>query len=132
MRSVGIIDVIHELVGIALDPKVKSMGQGALTGVVAVVSLETVRQAPGNPIQKKQPLAHVGVHVPAVDQPLIESEDVEKGLSRKELGVPGIVEAHVRVRERDLVQVERSPELIAGADDRGWIRSGERFPDWLR
>ena len=70
--------------------------------------------------------------MPAVDQPLIESEDVEKGLSRKELGVAGIVEAHVRVRERDLVQVERSPELIAGADDRGWIRSGERFPDWLR
>ena len=100
--------------------------------MVAVVSLKAVRQAPGSPIQKKQPLAHVGVHVPAVNQPLIESEDVEKGLSRKELGVARIVEAHVRVRERDLVQVERSPELIAGADDRGWIRSGERFPDWLR
>jgi hypothetical protein len=36
------------------------------------------------------------------------------------------------VRERDLVQVERSPELIAGADDRGWIRSGERFPERFR
>src|SRR5262245_9775670 len=132
MLRVGILDVVHELAGIALDPKVKSMGQGALTGVVTVVSLETVRQAPGNAIQKKQPLAHVGVHVPAVDHPLIESDAVEQGLCWTELGVPGIVEAHVRVREGDLVQVERSSELIAGADDRGWIRSGERFPDWFR
>ena len=49
MRSVGVVDVIHELVGIALDPKVKSMGQGGRPGVVAVVSLETVRQAPVTP-----------------------------------------------------------------------------------
>jgi hypothetical protein len=56
-------------------------------------------------------------------QPLIESEDVEKGLPWEELGVPGIVKSHERVRKRDLVQVESSPELIAGADDRDWIRS---------